>query len=75
MRTFPAWLGKFFSVNVGAGRKKDCLKKLAAIPILLRSVNGILRIGWSVNGMSMKQGKPWCYIGKWEGRVRCRFTK
>jgi hypothetical protein len=34
-------------VNVGAGRKKDCLKKLTAIPILLRSVDEILRIRWS----------------------------
>lgn len=22
-----------------------------------------------------KQGKSWCYIDKWQVRVRCRFTK
>ena len=51
-------------MNVGAGRKKDCLKKLAAIPILLRSADGISKIGWSVNGMRMKQERLGCYIGR-----------
>jgi hypothetical protein len=45
------------------------LEKASSDPHFAEIVNGISKIGWSVNEMSIKQGRPWCYIGKWEVRV------
>lgn len=59
-------------MNVGAGRKKDCLKKLATIPILLRLVDRISKDcvvgGWNEH----ETRKALVLYRKWEVRVGCR---
>ena len=62
-------------MNVGAGRKKDCLKKLAAIPILLRSADGISKIGWSVKWNEHETRKTLVLYRKMGGTSRLEVTK
>ena len=62
-------------MNVGAGRKKDCLKKLAAIPILLRSADGISKIGWSVKWNEHETRKTLVLYRKMGGMDGSSYTQ